>query len=135
MRYTALHKTNSVNTLLLWCTSGCYYSVLTCCTGVCKLVLLLLINSLNISLAHAAMRGTRPGTSRPVTALGREVRLGTASMAAAAESGSGVFINSDRLDLRKYARRPAMAMVSSSGYRHECYFVEAVGAIAAVVHT
>jgi tetratricopeptide repeat protein 8 len=65
------------------------------------------------------MRGTRPGTSRPVTALGREVRLGTASMAAAAESGNGVFINSDRLDLRKYARRPAMAMVSSSSYSNK----------------
>ena len=43
----------------------------------------------------------RPGTSRPVTALGRLVRLGTASMLS--ESG-GPFIRVDRLDLRERER-------------------------------
>ena len=52
------------------------------------------------------MAGARPGTSRPTTALGRLVRLGTASMLS--EAG-GPFINVDRLDLRKYAARPALA--------------------------
>ncbi len=43
-----------------------------------------------------------------MTALGRRVRLGTASMLS--EPG-GLFINVDRLDLAKYARRPAIAKV------------------------
>ena len=55
-----------------------------------------------------AMAGARPGTSRPVTALGRLVRLGTASMLS--ESG-GPFIRVDRLDLKKYASRPELAKV------------------------
>ena len=49
---------------------------------------------------EGAMAGARPGTSRPTTALGRMVRLGTASMLS--EAG-GPFINVERLDLRKYA--------------------------------
>jgi tetratricopeptide repeat protein 8 len=57
---------------------------------------------------EGAMAGARPGTSRPVTALGRLVRLGTASMLS--ESG-GPFIRVDRLDLRKYAQRPELAKV------------------------
>eukprot|EP00965_Chrysotila_dentata_P082017 2706856-Pleurochrysis_carterae.AAC.2 len=55
---------------------------------------------------EGALAGARPGTSRPMTALGRLVRLGTASMAS--EAG-GPFINIDKLDLRKYAARPALA--------------------------
>lgn len=55
---------------------------------------------------EAAMRGSRPGTSRPVTSSGRFVRLGTASMLC--EAG-GPFINIDKLDLRKYASRPTLA--------------------------
>ena len=58
------------------------------------------------SSVEAAMAGVRPGTSRPVTALGRMVRLGTASMQ---QEAGGPFINVDRLDLRKYAARPALA--------------------------
>jgi len=58
------------------------------------------------SSVEGAFASGRPGTSRPVTASGRFVRLGTASMLS--EPG-GVFINIDRLDLRKYAARPALA--------------------------
>ncbi|KAI8471721.1 MAG: TRP protein for flagellar function [Monoraphidium minutum] len=57
---------------------------------------------------QAAMRGAKPGTARPVTTSGRFVRLGTASLAA--EPG-GPFINTERLDLRKYAARPNLARV------------------------
>ena len=53
-----------------------------------------------------AFKGARPGTSRPVTALGRQVRLGTASMMS---QHGGPFIDVDRLDLRKYAARPSIA--------------------------
>ncbi|KAG5191229.1 hypothetical protein JKP88DRAFT_259616 [Tribonema minus] len=53
-----------------------------------------------------AMRGPRPGTSRPATALGREVRLGTASL----DSGGGAaFVDTDRLDLKRMAKRGALA--------------------------
>ncbi|GLD98491.1 hypothetical protein PINS_up007188 [Pythium insidiosum] len=55
-----------------------------------------------------ALQGNRPGTSRPATTLGRQVRLGTASM----QSGdNGVFIDVNRLDLKRYAARPAIAKV------------------------
>jgi tetratricopeptide repeat protein 8 len=57
---------------------------------------------------EGAMQGARPGTSRPLTALGRLVRLGTASMLS--DSG-GPFIRVDRLDLKKYASRPELAKV------------------------
>ncbi|CAM9501407.1 unnamed protein product [Chrysoparadoxa australica] len=59
-----------------------------------------------------AMRGARPGTSRPATSLGREIRLGTASMMAGGElvATLGHCIQTERLDLRKYAERPALAM-------------------------
>lgn len=53
-----------------------------------------------------ALAGNKPGTSRPMTALGRLVRLGTASMV---QDAGGPFINADRLDLRKYAQRPALS--------------------------
>ncbi len=52
----------------------------------------------------AAFRGARPGTARVMTALGRAVRVGTASLL----SGTAQFIQAERLDLRKYAARPAL---------------------------
>ena len=55
---------------------------------------------------ESALRGGRPGTSRPVTSGGRAVRVGTASMLA--EPG-GPFVDLEKLDLRKYAARPALA--------------------------
>jgi len=58
---------------------------------------------------EAAMQGGRPGTaSRPMTALGRLVRLGTASMLS---ESNGPFIRVERLDLKKYAARPELAKV------------------------
>jgi len=56
------------------------------------------------------MGGGRPGTgaARPMTSLGRRVRLGTASMLS---DHGGPFINADRLNVRKYARRPSLAKV------------------------
>ena len=54
---------------------------------------------------ESALRGGRPGTSRPVTSGGRAVRVGTASMLA--EPG-GPFVDLEKLDLRKYAARPAL---------------------------
>lgn len=58
---------------------------------------------------RTAFKGSRPGTSRPVTALGRQVRLGTASMMSSNEAG--IFVDVEKLDLKRYARRPALAKV------------------------
>ena len=55
-----------------------------------------------------AFKGSRPGTSRPVTTLGRQVRLGTASMVS---QKGGPFIDSSRLDIHKYAHRKDLAKV------------------------
>jgi len=52
-----------------------------------------------------AFKAGRPGTSRVMTAMGRAVRVGTASLLSAP---GGPFIVADRLDLRKYASRPAL---------------------------
>jgi tetratricopeptide repeat protein 8 len=54
----------------------------------------------------AAFKGSRPGTSRAMTAMGRAVRIGTASMLT---TPGGPFINVDKLDLKRYASRPAIA--------------------------
>ena len=55
-----------------------------------------------------AFKGARPGTSRPVTTLGRQVRLGTASMVSHA---GGPFIDPNKLDVHKYAQRRDLAKV------------------------
>ena len=67
-----------------------------------------------------ALQGNRPGTSRPATTLGRQVRLGTASM----QSDSGVFIDVDRLDLKRYATRPAIAKVCA--FVHSCHAIDSM---------
>jgi tetratricopeptide repeat protein 8 len=45
----------------------------------------------------AAFKGPKPGTARPMTTLGREVRLGTASM----ENSGGKFIEVDKVRKRE----------------------------------
>jgi tetratricopeptide repeat protein 8 len=61
---------------------------------------------LNRDAVATAFRGQRPGTSRAMTALGRAVRIGTASMLS---TPGGPFINSDKLDMKRYGSRPALA--------------------------
>lgn len=55
-----------------------------------------------------ALRGSKPGTSRPMTTSGRFVRLGTASMAS---QPGGPFVNVERLNMTKYAARKHLARV------------------------
>jgi tetratricopeptide repeat protein 8 len=62
----------------------------------------------NMSMEQALKSGGRAGTARPVTALGRQVRLGTASMLS---DRGGPFINADKLPLAKYAVRPSLSKV------------------------
>mmetsp|Transcript_6828 Transcript_6828/g.11284 ORF Transcript_6828/g.11284 Transcript_6828/m.11284 type:complete len:517 (-) Transcript_6828:220-1770(-) len=52
-----------------------------------------------------AFQGSRAGTARPVSSGGRFVRLGTQSMLSASDR----FNDPDRVNVSKYARRPAMA--------------------------
>ena len=68
-------------------------------------------------LAGALRVGTQVGAgggagARAVTAMGRTVRLGTASLLSA---GGGVFVDVARLDLARYAKRPALAQ-ALAGY-------------------
>jgi tetratricopeptide repeat protein 8 len=50
---------------------------------------------------------TRPGSSRPVSNAGRFSRMGTASLI----SEPGTFIDPQKLNLKKYAARPALAKI------------------------
>lgn len=59
------------------------------------------------NVRDALQSSRRSGTARPMTTLGREVRLGTASLS----STSGALLDVDKLDVKKYARRTGMAMV------------------------
>lgn len=56
-------------------------------------------------LRNALQSGRRTGTARPMTNLGREVRLGTASLQA-----SGNLVDSSRINVKKYAGRTGIAM-------------------------
>ena len=60
----------------------------------------------SVSVNAAFRGGSRAGTARPLSSAGRFVRLGTQSML----SKSDRFIDPDRLNLPKYARRPSLAM-------------------------
>mmetsp|Transcript_18424 Transcript_18424/g.33017 ORF Transcript_18424/g.33017 Transcript_18424/m.33017 type:complete len:528 (+) Transcript_18424:314-1897(+) len=54
---------------------------------------------------NQAFRGSRAGSARPVSSGGRFLRLGTQSML----SKSDLFIDPDRINTSKYARRPILA--------------------------
>jgi tetratricopeptide repeat protein 8 len=61
----------------------------------------------NMSVRDALQSSRRMGTaSRPMTNLGREVRLGTASL-----SATGALVDVDKLNIKKYAARTGMGMV------------------------
>ncbi|KAL0585996.1 hypothetical protein ABG067_004319 [Albugo candida] len=53
-----------------------------------------------------ALQGTRPGTSRPNTSFGRQIRLGTAPIQTENQSS---FIDVDMLDLKRHASKPVIA--------------------------
>lgn len=55
----------------------------------------------------ALQSGRRTGTARPMTTLGREVRLGTASLSSAA---SGSLVDVEKLNIKKYASKTGIAM-------------------------
>jgi len=54
----------------------------------------------------ALQSSRRAGTARPMTNLGREVRLGTASLAS-----TGALVDVGKLNIKKYATRTGLAMI------------------------
>jgi len=63
------------------------------------------------NIRDALQSSRRVGTAsggRPMTNMGREVRLGTASLVGA---GGGSLVNLDKLNIKKYAAKPGLAMV------------------------
>jgi tetratricopeptide repeat protein 8 len=56
-------------------------------------------------IRSALQSGRRTGTARPMTNLGREVRLGTASLQA-----NGNLVDSSRINVKKYAGKTGVAM-------------------------
>lgn len=58
------------------------------------------------SVRDALQSSRRSGTARPMTTLGREVRLGTASL-----SGTGALVDVEKLNVKKYASKTGIAMV------------------------
>lgn len=60
-----------------------------------------------MNVRDALQSSRRTGTARPATTLGREVRLGTASLA----TSTGALVDSEKLNVKKYAARNGLAMV------------------------
>lgn len=58
------------------------------------------------NVRDALQSSRRSGTARPMTTLGREVRLGTASL-----SGTGALVDVEKLNVKKYASKTGIAMV------------------------
>lgn len=54
-----------------------------------------------------ALQSSRGSTARPMTTLGREVRLGTASLS----STNGKLVDVERLNIKKYATKPGLGMI------------------------
>ena len=53
--------------------------------------------------------GTASGGGRPMTTLGREIRLGTASLSSSGANGS--MVNLDKLNIKKYAKKVGLSML------------------------
>eukprot|EP01034_Spumella_vulgaris_P021624 gene21624-27663_t len=62
------------------------------------------------NIRDALQSSRRAGTARPMTTLGREVRLSTASLT---QTSDGKLINVDKLNLKYYSSKTGLAMVLS----------------------
>jgi tetratricopeptide repeat protein 8 len=60
----------------------------------------------SVNIRDALQSSRRSGTARPMTNLGRELRLGTASL-----SSTGALVDVGKLNVKKYATRTGIAMV------------------------
>lgn len=59
------------------------------------------------NVRDALQSSRRSGTARPMTTLGREMRLGTASLSS---NSAGPMVDVERLNVQKYATRTGLAM-------------------------
>lgn len=66
-------------------------------------------------LRTALQSSRRSGTARPMTNLGREVRLGTASLSS---SATGPLVDIEKLNIKKYASRSGLAMALAEYLLH-----------------
>ena len=64
------------------------------------------LSSSSGNVRDALQSSRRAGSARPMTTLGREIRLGTASLAS-----SGTLVDVEKLNIKKYASRTGLAMV------------------------
>ena len=60
-----------------------------------------------VTSVRDALQSSRGTTARPMTTLGREVRLGTASLSAS----NGKLVDLERLNIKKYAARPGLSCI------------------------
>ncbi len=61
------------------------------------------------ALESSRRLGTASGGGRPMTTLGREIRLGTASLSSSGANGG--MVNLEKLNIKKYARRAGLSMI------------------------
>lgn len=61
------------------------------------------------ALESSRRGGTASGGGRPMTTLGREIRLGTASLQTSGADGG--LVNLQKLNIRKYAQKPGLSMI------------------------
>lgn len=67
-------------------------------------------SSANLRTALQSSRRVSTGNSRPLTNLGREVRLGTASLSSGLNAGSTSLVNVDKFNIKKYIGYPVLCM-------------------------
>lgn len=72
-------------------------------------------SSTNVRDALQSSANRRGNTARPMTNLGREVRLGTASLA---QSSTGALVDINKINIKKYASRTGIAMVLTDYLLH-----------------
>lgn len=58
--------------------------------------------------SRSGLQSARPSTTRPITASGRFIRLGTASLSS---QEGGPFVDAEKLDMKKFVERPTQARV------------------------
>lgn len=67
-------------------------------------------NAIRDALTSSQRSRTSGGTGRPMTTLGREVRLGTASLQAGLAGSGSLLVDVGKLNIKKYAAKTGLAM-------------------------
>ena len=67
-------------------------------------------NAVRDALTSSARARTSGGVHRPMTTLGREVRLGTASLSSSGFGSNGLLLDVSKLNVKKYAAKTGLSM-------------------------